>query len=585
MDKKQHMGLGETLRMMNELLLGHRLYTILLFVVILAQALAESIGVSMMVPLLSQVVDTGAPNQAVFGVLNRFIDLFPQQWRLLAMLVLLCSVVGFKSIVAILNDIVSNRFIWLLREEWSVRIFASYLRAPVKTLVTQKQGALMNNVVVEPQLASKAVKFILEVAGKLVIGTFLLLVLVQAQWQITLAMIGLGAMAFLFTMRRTYGYSIGVGQKLLGLNQESGAIVVEGLSALKPLKAYGMEQRHAAGLVKKMRSFSRTKIKFTIISNLPLNLAEPAIAVALSLFLLYYGYGLRQDLKSVVPMVGLFAFVAVKILSQASFIVSKRMEIVSFLPSMRMIHYLVRNQPDGEILDRGEPFERLAGDISFENVDFSYDAGHAVCRGLNLVIARGKLTAIAGPSGSGKSTVAEMLLRLLIPDGGRIVASGRDIREFSLVSWRNRIGYVSQEPYLVNVSIRDNIRLGRPDATQAEIEAAARGANAHMFIQDLPAGYDTIVGDRGQALSGGQRQRVAIARALVRDPEILVFDEATSSLDSESERLIREAIEGLSGKKTVLVIAHRLSTIQKADVIYQMTPGGGVRRVGFEELR
>ena len=192
----------------------HKIYAGVLFFIMLAQAFAESMGISMVVPLLSLVIETSAPNQAIFGIINRIINLSPEKWKLLFVLAIMCGLVGTKSLMAILNDIFSNKFIWLLREEWSSRIFQNYLQTSVKKFSTQKQGVLINNVIVEPQLASKSVKFILEVLSKIIISSFLLFVLLQANWKITLSLILLGLIAFILTMKRTYSFSMKVGKKL-----------------------------------------------------------------------------------------------------------------------------------------------------------------------------------------------------------------------------------------------------------------------------------------------------------------------------------------------------------------------------------
>jgi ATP-binding cassette subfamily B protein/subfamily B ATP-binding cassette protein MsbA len=199
-------------------------------------------------------------------------------------------------------------------------------------------------------------------------------------------------------------------------------------------------------------------------------------------------------------------------------------------------------------------------------------------------IPAGKMTALVGPSGAGKSTVADMLMRLYDPTSGCILADGNDLRELRVASWRSRIGTVSQDAYMFNDTIRNNIALGNPRATDDDIRQAARAAMADEFISGLENGYDTVVGDRGYRISGGQRQRIAIARALLRKPEILVFDEATSSLDSGSERMIVEAIDRIRKDHTVLVIAHRLSTIAGADNIVVLDRGGLVESGQHGEL-
>jgi subfamily B ATP-binding cassette protein MsbA len=230
------------------------------------------------------------------------------------------------------------------------------------------------------------------------------------------------------------------------------------------------------------------------------------------------------------------------------------------------------------------PLPPVQGDLHFEQVDFSYDGQTQVLHGVTFQAERGKVVALVGPSGAGKTTIANLIPRFFDIQRGRITIDGYDIRQVQLKSWREQIGIVLQEPILFSTTIRENIAYGRLTATQKEIEAAAQAANACEFIERLPHGYDTLVGERGVKLSGGQRQRIAIARALLRNPRLLILDEATSSLDNESEHLVQQALERLMKDRTTIVIAHRLSTIQNADKIVVIEQGRIIEEGKHEEL-
>lgn len=230
------------------------------------------------------------------------------------------------------------------------------------------------------------------------------------------------------------------------------------------------------------------------------------------------------------------------------------------------------------------------GRIEFRHVDFDYDPSKAFAPGrkghtltdVTFTVEPGEMAALVGPSGSGKSTLISLLARFYDVDGGQILLDGNDLRDVTMKSLRQQIGIVLQESVLFSGSIAENIRYGRPEASQAEIEAAAKAANAHDFIMELADKYKTAVGERGVRLSGGQKQRVAIARAILKNPRILIFDEATSALDTESERMIQEAMERLMIGRTTLIIAHRLSTIQSANKIVVMEKGC-VREIGTHD--
>ncbi|MEZ4402348.1 MAG: ABC transporter ATP-binding protein [Kofleriaceae bacterium] len=224
------------------------------------------------------------------------------------------------------------------------------------------------------------------------------------------------------------------------------------------------------------------------------------------------------------------------------------------------------------------------GDLVLDRVEFHYDDAAPVLRGLSITAAAGKTTALVGTTGAGKSTVMKLLLKFYRPTGGTIRLGGRDLVELADAEVRAAIGYVGQDVFLIDGTIADNIRYGRLDATDAEVEAAARAAAAHDFIVGLPGGYATRVGERGQKLSGGQRQRLAIARALVRDPAILILDEATSAVDNETEAAIARALAAITAGRTTLMVAHRLSTIRHADLICVLEHGQVIERGTHAEL-
>ncbi|MGD2124157.1 MAG: ABC transporter ATP-binding protein [Gemmatimonadota bacterium] len=239
-----------------------------------------------------------------------------------------------------------------------------------------------------------------------------------------------------------------------------------------------------------------------------------------------------------------------------------------------------------EVEDSAEarPFPGLEKEISFEEVAFEYRPGEPVLQDISFTVPRGSVLALVGPSGAGKTTMLDLLARFYDVTAGRVLVDGHDIREFSLRGLRSSLGIVSQETVLFHDTVRANIGYGSPGAAQEDVETAAVAAHAHDFIQELPQGYETVVGERGTELSGGQRQRLAIARAILRNPPILVFDEATSSLDTEAERLVQHAIERLLEGRTVFVIAHRLSTVQRADQILVLDQGRIVERGTHQQL-
>ncbi len=268
----------------------------------------------------------------------------------------------------------------------------------------------------------------------------------------------------------------------------------------------------------------------------------------------------------------------IKELSKAGYAIQKG------LASMERINRILDAENTIQEAKNAHSIDGLERDIVLRNVSFSYTEGNEILHDIDLTVRKGQTVALVGQSGSGKSTLVDLIPRYHDVSSGSIEIDGHDIRSLRIHSLRSLIGNVNQEAILFNDTVRNNIAFGMPDATQAEIEQAARIANAHDFIMQMPEGYDTMVGDRGGRLSGGQRQRISIARAILKNPPILILDEATSALDTESERLVQDALERLMSTRTTIAIAHRLSTIKNADEICVLHEGRIVERGTHEEL-
>ena len=289
---------------------------------------------------------------------------------------------------------------------------------------------------------------------------------------------------------------------------------------------------------------------------------------------------LSLDITLIVTML----FILYRMAPRITALNAQRQSLLGNLASLQRVKQVAEAAGNREIISGDMPFSKLHNGIELRGIDFSYNGSVQVLHDTSFTIEAGKMTAIIGTSGAGKTTLIDLLLRFYDPVGGTVLVDGVDLRELDLESWRGSIGVVSQDVFLFNDTIANNINLGRPGASQESIEAVARQAYAHDFIMDLPEKYETRVGDRGWNLSGGQRQRVALARAILKGPEILIMDEATSSLDSESEQLIQRYLREIRGTRTIVVVAHRMSTIQDADKIVVLQDGKIVEEGQWDSL-
>ncbi|MEO1636979.1 MAG: ATP-binding cassette domain-containing protein, partial [Cyanobacteria bacterium J06631_9] len=292
-----------------------------------------------------------------------------------------------------------------------------------------------------------------------------------------------------------------------------------------------------------------------------------------------------KDLSAFSSILLTYLVVLFRMLPSIGYLNSSRSQLANVLPSVAVVgHFLSReNKP---FMPRGHrQFSELREGIHFKQLSFRYPgAEQLVLSGIDLYLKKGSTLALVGASGAGKSTLADLLPRFYDPCSGQIEVDGIDLREFAIDSFRQQLGVVSQDTFLFNASVKENLRYGRQEANDAEIEDALRRANAYEFVNALPEGLETMIGDRGVLLSGGQRQRLAIARALLQNPDILILDEATSALDTVSERLVQKAIDELSRDRTTLVIAHRLSTVKNADQIAVLDRGQVVEMGTHTEL-
>ncbi|MCP3054097.1 ABC transporter ATP-binding protein [Aurantimonas marianensis] len=370
--------------------------------------------------------------------------------------------------------------------------------------------------------------------------------------------------------------SIDLNARVLGSMQEAaqGIAVVKAFTMEKPLR----ERIEHLILAAEERSN-----RIAVITERTTPVTEVVAGIAIAGVIAYSGY--RAIVYGYSPG-AMFAFITALLLAYdpARRLAKLQVQLERALVNAQMIYEILDLEPNQSDPADAQCLVVERGEIVFEDVGFAYHANEPVLRDLNFTAPAGKTTALIGASGGGKSTIISLLQRFYDVEHGRITVDGQDIRNVTKRSLRSKIAYVPQAPYLFEGTIRDNIRLGRPDASDAEIEEAARLAQAEEFILAQHMGYDTPVGESGVSLSGGQRQRLSIARALVRDAPILLLDEATSALDTRSETLVQAALEQAMRNRTVLVVAHRLSTIVNADQILVIDGGEIVERGTHDEL-
>ena len=414
-----------------------------------------------------------------------------------------------------------------------------------------------------------------------IVGSFTFLFIIN--WKLAIPMVVLVFLMFLFSMsqnKRMQATFMENRRKIGDVN----ASLQDTLSGIRVVQAFANEEVERNKFQKSNHAFLISKRNnYSCMGNfMGWNLFFQGMMYLVTLvfggYLIAHGQMQAGDLAMYALYIGIF-------ISPIQILVELTGMIQKGLSGFRRFLSVVETEPDIKDSPGAKVLENVNGDVSFENVSFHYSDDDAlVLSNLSFKIPAGRSIALVGPSGSGKTTICSLLPRFYDVTDGRITIDGHDVRGLTLKSLRSQIGIVQQDVYLFCGTIRENISYGKPDATADEIIEAAKKANIHDFIEELPDGYDTFIGERGTRLSGGQKQRISIARVFLKNPPILILDEATSALDNESERYIQESLEELAKDRTTITIAHRLSTIRNADEIYVIAENRIAERGTFKEL-
>lgn len=537
----------------------------------------EGIGIGLLLPIFEllrsgQSVASANLSGWYWDILRSAADLVGAQINLLLLLSASFGFIILRQIFAYFSTVCEGTAIKRTTDKLRRELVQSFLRSRTAVQDEISSGELANEVWTEVNRAVGALFGLVKLAGALLqILLYVMALVIMAPLMTLLSICVFGVM--LLAGRRLMKAVKATGAAYSQANREMTRFLVERISLARLIRLSGMEKAEARAFAKLSESQASRDLQHTLLTTRITLLPEP-LAIGFGYFTLYVGsrfFGLTLE------ALGLFVIVLVRLVPVVRGLVAYYNSIIGKWPSVERIEARLRQlEASREEKGGGRVFERVERDICYENVSFRHANGKAFAlNSVTLTLPAGRMTGLVGPSGAGKSTLVDLLPRLRDPSQGRITIDGIPLRDFSLESLRAGVAFVGQHPQIFNVSVLEHIRYGNQNATIEEVRQAAILAGAMDFIDALPEGFDTLLGENGKRLSGGQRQRLDIARALVRRAPILVLDEPTSALDAETEAAFREALRTLRRQTdlTILVIAHRLSTVADADQIVVLRDG------------
>lgn len=546
-------------------------------------SLSEGIGLSLFIPLLDgleSIPQTKTPGSGLFQWIAQWHQLIPEQSRQQVLLGLIFLTVLLKALLSYGNAVYFSWYKSRIGHDLRSKIFSQLMRIRYDLLEHYEAGKLMNTLASETWRTCSAFAILVDLIINLCTIIILLSLLIFISWKLTL-MVGIALGISFLGVRCVTQQARILGQIAVQKNQVLADCMWEGVSAMKEIRLYGCELAEEQSFNYASESVRTTFFRMDLLVESIKPITE-VFAVLLLLGML--SLALFQGQLSLMTALT-FMFILYRLHPRVKELDGQRLGLAALSGSVEdVLAILNLSQTESDTYGKTS-FSGLREMISCDRVCFNYSTtAHNALSNVSLQIPQGKTTAIIGPSGAGKTTLLKLLGRLYEPSQGLLKVDGIPLNHLQRPDWVQRVAIVSQDGYIFNKTVAENIAYGWPDATEAHIIRAATLADAHAFISNLPQGYDTPIGGRGAHLSGGQQQRIRLARALVRDPEILILDEATNALDSISEENIQQALHQLSQNRTVIIIAHRLSTIEHADQIIVLDQGQMVEQGTMSEL-
>ena len=569
----------QSVRLFRHFFAAYPVRSTLVLVALTAAALAEGAGIAALLPLISLVIDAEGGGGTLALYFERVFAVAGQTPSLGGLLVLIVVAISLKALLMLLAMAQVGYSAAHVAMDLRLAFIRALLRARWAHFVDQRAGDLASAVSVEPTRAANAYVASCRALSSGIQLLIYLALSVAISWEVSLVALVVGAVG-LVALSRLVGMARRAGQSQTDLQKSFMARVLQGLDGMKPLKAMAREGSLGPLIEADTRGLNRAQ-RTIVVSREALNESHEVIrafAVAGGLYVFVSIWG--QPVDGLLVLTLLF----VRTLQKVSLLQSHYLTAAANQPAFSFLRTTIRNAEQAQEPNLGSTIPRLASAISLRDVSFSYGRG-SVLEGVSMTLPAGAFIAVVGSSGVGKTTVADLIIGLLRPQHGEVWIDDLPMRDVDATAWRGMIGYVPQETFLFHDTVMANVTLGDEGISRIEAETALRRAEAWDFVAALPEGMDSVVGERGARLSGGQRQRIAIARALIRDPSLLILDEATTALDPETETDIVATVGRLAGKVTVLSISHQPAMRAAADIVYRLDAGRAVLEVANQRPR
>jgi ABC-type multidrug transport system fused ATPase/permease subunit len=477
----------------------------------------------------------------------------------------------------------SAKFLAIIAKETKQKMFNKCINADYQYFIDNKQGEILYKISQAPNSIASVLQTLSDIFLHLFLAIAVFVMLTTMSWKLVLIVLIGGIIYFYAIKEISTKISYKAGRKQRDSSQKEKVIVTEYTSGIKQIKVSETFDYWKDMFDKAIDTFWIHRRKNYFWLKFPQILLWMVIYITIGAAIIFIKILYPGRFFSLIPLIGTFATGIFLVIPKISQFGQYRMQFMTQMPNLEMVYESLKDEEYSKIKNGTKNFETLNKGIFFKNVTYSHKERDILLNDINIDVRKNKTTALVGSSGTGKTTIVNLMLRLYDVDKGGVYIDDTNIKEYDIFTFLDKVGFVSQDTFIFNASVKENISFGR-DFTDEEIADAAKKANAHEFIIKLPEGYDTIVGDKGMRLSGGEQQRVAIARAIIRNPEIIFLDEATSSLDTVSEKMVQNAIEKISKNCTTFIIAHRLSTVKNADTIHIIDEGRIVESGNHEEL-